>query len=530
MRCRLLARCAGVVAAAAWVTAAAAGSLATTAAAGRRLTPPPCACTGQVGPPPSPRRRAPNVAFTAVAVHQALQAGAFGGWHPFAALTAAMFDAYGLASGAHPAASGATAGDAAPQAPADAVAYAAYAVMAAANAGEPAKLHTLHDLMRHHGYAEANVAGSLGARAAGAVLAKYPLSRPPTPFTPTNPTSANANADCAALTDADAWQPLCVQRRPGQPCRPQGVGFGALFNATLFSWGGARTAGEVVRDLEPHPTYDGTLSDLPFNTGANPFADQHLAILAGSGALGDYEKAVVQVLGSSASDRVAQLAAAEAGARNLSLGASVELLYALAAAIHDASAATTTVKFLDNSARPLSVIQCAYTGRMLTAWAGPYRGVARFTNEGASPWRPYWPTPGSPGYISGLTAAAVAGLEVMALTFGDGPPQAPNCEILPAGASAVEPRIEVGARGWIANVTDVPNTGPATFGYSPASNTTVCWSSWRGLGELAGASRFYGGIHTLADNAGGAAVGRAVGRRAWAYVAAIVAQGAGGAA
>lgn len=498
--------------------------------AGRRLARPNCTCAAEVDLDPDPRGAAANVALTAVTVYKSLQPGSPNGRQRFATLTAAMFDAYGVASGVHPAASGVVVeGGAGGTPPTEAVATAAYAVMVAAFEGEPSKLALVHDLLRHHGFDRSALNGSVGARVAAAVLAKYPVNPPAVPYTPVNPPSADANADCGAITDADGWQPLCVQREPGPRCAPQVIRFGALFNASLYSTGGATTASEVVGQLEPLPTYDGALPDLPFERGEHPFADQHLAILDGAAGLGDYEKAVVQIFGSSSSDRVGRLAVLEAEARNLSLGASTVLLYAVAAAIHDASAASTTAKYVSHGARPLSVLQCAYSGRNLTAWAGPYRGVATTVNACGSRWRPYWNTPGFPGYFSGHAAVASAGLEAMARALGDDVPVAANCETLAQGASRVEPRVEVGGRGWIANVTDVPNGGPATVGYSPAADTTVCWPTWRQLGELVGASRYYGGIHIPMDNTVGVQVGRATGRQAWEYVLATVRRGRDGA-
>ncbi len=114
--------------------------------------------------------------------------------------------------------------------------------------------------------------------------------------------------------------------------------------------------------------------------------------------------------------------------------------------------------------------------------------------------------------------------------------------------------------GYIANVTDVPNSGPETVGYSPVSDITLSWSTWteaanqvqhslkrytiyqdypkqtnkqttlhcflgllfsrcccwlivclRLLHIQAGVSRLYGGIHTKADNMDGLSVGTKVG-------------------
>lgn len=131
--------------------------------------------------------------------------------------------------------------------------------------------------------------------------------------------------------------------------------------------------------------------------------------------------------------------------------------------------------------------------------------------------------------MSGATAAAAAGLEVLALALDGDTPRTGNCMTLPAGGSAVEPRVEVGGRGYIPGVTDVANTGPGSVGYSPARNVTLCWPTWRRLARLVGDSRLYAGVHIPRDNEDGLAVGREAGRRAWAYVQRVVrGAGAGG--
>lgn len=493
---------------------------AATASAGAGLTPPPCKCNGEVRLVSDPRGRSTNVALTMANVYLHLQPGSPNPWQRFGVLTAAMLDAYALTSGAHPPATASCVDGARRVDEPEAVAYAAYAVLLAAYADEPDKRVRLDDLMRHHGLDAAAVRGHVGALAARAVMRRHPLNPAPIPLRPPNEASADGHADCRRITRADGWQPLCTQAAPGPPCTTQAVVFGALLNATLYASGVPAEA--YLPDLPPLPTYTGDLADLPFRGGRNAFADQHLAVLRASAGLGDYEKALVQLVASGTSDRITLMAVAEAEERGLSLGASAALLHAVAAAIHDSSAVTTTAKFRYASARSVSVIQCAYAGRRVEAWAGPYQGVRPVRNAGATRWRPYWATPPHPGFISGATAAAAAGVEVLTRAFGDHPPRTANCQTLAAGASAVEPRVEVGGRGYIPGVTDVPNWGPATGGYAPARDVTLCWPTWRRLGRLVADSRLYAGVHIPADNEAGLVAGRAAGSRAWEYVQRVV--------
>jgi hypothetical protein len=83
-----------------------------------------------------------------------------------------------------------------------------------------------------------------------------------------------------------------------------------------------------------------------------------------------------------------------------------------------------------------------------------------------------------------------------------------------AGASTVEPRIDSGA-GFVANVTNVPNRGPGTPGFSPASDVTLTWATWSGAAKEAGRSQIWGGIHFNVDVADALKAGRRVGSIAY---------------
>jgi hypothetical protein len=50
-----------------------------------------------------------------------------------------------------------------------------------------------------------------------------------------------------------------------------------------------------------------------------------------------------------------------------------------------------------------------------------------------------------------------------------------NCYKTPRGFSTVEPRITAGQPGYVAGVTDRPNRGPKTVGFSPARDIVMCW-------------------------------------------------------
>jgi len=68
---------------------------------------------------------------------------------------------------------------------------------------------------------------------------------------------------------------------------------------------------------------------------------------------------------------------------------------------------------------------------------------------------------------------------------------------------------------FIDGVTNVPNKGPGTVGYSPATDIVLRWSSFSELAEGAGISRRYGGIHFKQGDLEGRKLGRAVGAAVW---------------
>jgi len=153
--------------------------------------------------------------------------------------------------------------------------------------------------------------------------------------------------------------------------------------------------------------------------------------------------------------------------------------------------------------RPVNTVQCIYAGQSITAWQGPYQGVG--TIDG-SDWRAYQsmnvvhpPNPDYPcGHCIGSSAATNAINEFYQNNTFVGWPRTYN-----AGQSQLEPKIDSGPR-WIPGVTDVPNTGPASIGYSPAAQITVSggWPSytWNQLGFEIGESRVWLGIHFNESN------------------------------
>lgn len=398
-----------------------------------------------------------------------------------------------------------------------AVAYAGYAVLSSWFEGDPAKARELDALFAAHGYAPgAPAAGHVGAVAARRVMARNRQGPPPAaPYKPVNPASPGYDATCDALV-ASKWQPQCVQVARGEACVPQKYTPGPLVNGSLFGAGGRKAVAQLVSFLPPPPEASGPLGDLDLSSAAaatvaagpddDSFVEQHAAVLSASTELGDYGKAAADYFSPPAALRTFSLAVAEAAARDLPLAEAATLFAMSGAAIADAFIATQYVKARYSSVRPLTVLQCGGHSRPLVGWAAPYEGVRPLRDD--ERWGPYLQTPGFPGYTSGHSAVAAAGARALARYFGRGSaPRGANCGRVPAGGSLREPRVEKGAPGYVAGVTDVANRGPRTAGYAPAADVSLCWSSWWGYADLVSASRLAGGIHIPVDNSRGLAVG-----------------------
>lgn len=75
--------------------------------------------------------------------------------------------------------------------------------------------------------------------------------------------------------------------------------------------------------------------------------------------------------------------------------------------------------------------------------------------------------------------------------------------------------------GHVAGFTDVPNRGPGTVGYVPATDVVLCFNMYSDMARQAADSRIYGGIHIAADNDDGLTLGSAIGQVVWAKVSSL---------
>lgn len=195
----------------------------------------------------------------------------------------------------------------------------------------------------------------------------------------------------------------------------------------------------------------------------------------------------------------------------LDLFETAKILFLVGNAMNDAGVAAWHSKVAFDSVRPLQMIQCGMGGKQVSSWIGPYLGVGTID---ASTWQPYqattFVTPPFAGFVSGHSTFSAAGAAVLKSYFSDDENRAPKCHRYVEGNSLFEGKKLQGEHGFEPGLTDVPNQGPATRGYCPREDVTLCWETFSGAAEDAGISRLHGGIHIIADHTQGVLLGQEV--------------------
>jgi hypothetical protein len=168
----------------------------------------------------------------------------------------------------------------------------------------------------------------------------------------------------------------------------------------------------------------------------------------------------------------------------------IPLFFAVANAGFDVSIACWGAKRVYDYVRPVTAIHYLFSGKPVTAWAGPGKGTRTF---GGVKWEPYQATtvvtPPFAEFYSGHSTFSAAGAEILRLATGSDDFGA--SVTIPAGSSRVEPA------------------------QTPAQNVTLHWDTFSEAADEAGISRRYGGIHFNQADLTGRVPGRRIGRRVW---------------
>jgi Domain of unknown function (DUF6851)/VCPO second helical-bundle domain len=176
-------------------------------------------------------------------------------------------------------------------------------------------------------------------------------------------------------------------------------------------------------------------------------------------------------------------------ARGYNLDQSAKLTFALANAELDASIAAWNAKLRWDYVRPISAVRTRMKGKLVLAWAGPYKGTRLIKGE---TWNPYqaatFPTPPFPEYVSGHSTFSGAGARVLQRFTGSD---------------------LFGAR-----VTIRPGSSFVEPGATPLLPAILTWPTFSAARDEAGVSRRLGGIHFPDADHHGRTLGASVGQQA----------------
>jgi hypothetical protein len=322
-----------------------------------------------------------------------------------------------------------------------------------------------------------------------------------------NPQTTPGITDCSSLRNLNRWQPLLVPQKSGPPVAQKfaspHMAFVEPFAVKPFDF----------IDQFKGPGILGSNSDAQYRA-------QVAEVLTYSGQLNDQLKMIAEFWADGPNSTAPPGHWHEIGLEtirneNLSLEKAIKLLFLQANAVFDGGILAWTYKIIWDSARPLAMIQCLYANQTITAWKGPYQGVG--TMPGGK-WQPYqnvnFITPPFSEYLSGHSTFSAASAGVYRRFFGDDKFRG-NSYMVKAGESLFEPKITAGNPGFIAGVTDVPNTGVNSVGYAPATDIQLTWSTWTEAANQAGISRLYGGIHFQSANQDALKLGEMIAEKVW---------------
>jgi len=316
--------------------------------------------------------------------------------------------------------------------------------------------------------------------------------------------SVNAPQTVAGITDCnveinylDHWQPICVPVEIGSDvCEPQEY-LGPLANQ-MHTY--------ALEDPK-HVTPPGP--PLLGDGDADEWHRQARQVIEFSGKLDDGGKIIAEHWADGPDTTLPPghmyyIAMGAAEKEGLSTFDTARLYFLVGAALNDAGVGAWESKLKFDFTRPLQMIQCGFAGSYFEAWQGPYMGIG--TVE-MSLWQPYqaetFVTPAFAGYVSGHSTFSAAAAGALIHFFGSNDYRAPKCIKYEEGSSLFEGRIDAGKDNYIPGVTDVPNNGPRTQGYVPATDLVLCWETFEEAAEESGISRLHGGIHIIADHIDG---------------------------
>ena len=177
---------------------------------------------------------------------------------------------------------------------------------------------------------------------------------------------------------------------------------------------------------------------------------------------------------------------------NHTLDEDVKMYFLTELTAMDAFIASWDAKMFYDSARPFAQVHYYFKDQMITAWAGPGKGMVEMKGED---WRPYSPEeflcPPFPSYVSGHSTIS--------------------------GACAEALRLFTGADYFGEEVVLTPGRYTEIDSMFYGEPVTIQFPTFTETAEMAGISRVMGGYHIQADNVAGLELGRNVAAEAWKF-------------
>jgi hypothetical protein len=292
-----------------------------------------------------------------------------------------------------------------------------------------------------------------------------------TNYSPTvQPMPVIGRADCATVPTLNRWQPART-RNPAGGSRTQTWGDVHFANAKTF---GMIDSSEF-RPVAPPLT--GTLRQADWNFQIQDMLNVY-------GTLDDAKKAQAYywmdglVKGESPTGHLTRFAILSAIKARLNLEDSIKLFFIHSHGQLDAMIAQFEGKRFYDPPRPTTPMQCTFAGQQIKTWRGPYMGVGMVDG---STWSAYLPDTtvqnGTPEYPCGHCTISGTSGEILRL-FYDTEEFIGDSVTIVAGSIPLEMKILPGQPGYIAGLTDIPNSGPETPGYAPATDIVLSWRTW----------------------------------------------------
>jgi hypothetical protein len=324
-----------------------------------------------------------------------------------------------------------------------------------------------------------------------------------TNYYPVNPNqTVPGKTNCLKVRSRNHWTPLLVPSKTGPP-KAQIVLSPQMHLVTSFA-----ASTDLLRTLNPPP-------QLGTNT-ENAYHDEIDEILGIYQNLDDRAKVIAEYWADGPDSVLPPghwhfIAMFMIKKNCLSIQESVKLYFLQSAAALDSGILCWAAKRFYDFIRPITAIQCSkFENQTISSYIGPYQGIGRILGKDFQPYQnQFFVSPAFQEFCSGHSAFSTASAEVLKRFFNSD--EYGEDVIISEGKSLFEPRIERGEPGYIQGLTDRPNRGPYSRGYTPASDIRLTWKTFTEASDESGFSRRYGGIHFRSGDLECRKLGRRVG-------------------